>query len=101
MPTENFAVLVETELMGLTWNQEKEAEARKAKYGRLGHPWTPPSKGSRNRANGNEEVKKKRRKPGMKSTGGWDIADAIVGGLKENVPYRGLVSFPAQSEKNI
>ena len=35
----------------------------------------------------------------MQSTGGWDIADAIVGGLKENVPYRGLVSFSAQSEK--
>ena len=100
MLTENFAVLVETELMGLR-KPRKRGGSPECKVREVGTSLNPPSKGSRNRANGNEEVKKKRRKPGMKSTGGWDIADAIVGGLKENVPYRGLVSFPAQSEKNI
>ena len=30
----------------------------------------------RSRANGTEEAKNKKRKPGMQSTGGWDIPDA-------------------------
>ena len=57
--------------------KKKRPEAGKAKYERLGHSWTPPPlpKGVETELMGLRKSRKRGRKPGMQSTGGWDIPE--------------------------